>query len=245
MKLKTLAAGLAAVVLSTVLAPIAVSAPAQAQSQTDWYVNDDPTLWQPNSPWVRVNSNSGYDSDYAYTYAIGGADTAKNWAHWYMGNRVGRQELRVYVPSQNATATVNYNIYLDGREYKREVAQRDVSGWHSLGTWNVNGANVVIGVFDNDATQHYQRDGTAASSIGVDAVAMRCVSDCSTTSAAPQAVTITTASTAGTYTVSWQTQGRCDPGGGTSGASGSTSRRVRDDDTPPDGRGGSGRVHGP
>ena len=53
----------------------------------------------------------------------------------------------------------------------------------------------------------------------------------------PQAVTITTASTAGTYTVSWQTQGRCDPGGGTSGASGSTSRRVRDDDTPPDGEG--------
>ena len=244
MTLKTLAAGLAAVVLSTVLAPTAVSAPAQAQSQTDWYVNDDPTLWEPISPWVRVNSRSGYDSDYAYTYAIGGADTAENWAHWYMGNRVGRQELRVYVPSQNATATVNYNIYLDGREYKREVAQRDVSGWHSLGTWNVNGADVVIGVFDNDATQHYQRDGTAASSIGVDAVAMRCVSDCSstppttTTTAAPQAVTITTASTAGTYTVSWQTQGRCDPGGGTSGASGSVGLTVVDDGTNTnDGRG--------
>ena len=244
MKLKTLAAGLAAVVLSTVLVPIAVSSPAQAQSQTDWYVNDDPTLWEPNSPWVRVNSSSGYGSDYAYTYAIGGADTAKNWAHWYMGNRVGRQEIRVYVPSQNATATVNYNIYLDGREYKREVAQRNISGWHSLGTWNVNGANVTIGVFDNDATQHYQRDGTAASSIGVDAVAMRCVSDCSstppttTTTAAPQAVTITTASTAGTYTVSWVTQGRCDPGGGTSGASGSVALTVVDDGTNTnDGRG--------
>ena len=32
---------LATVVLSTVLVPIAVSAPAQAQSQTDWYFNDE------------------------------------------------------------------------------------------------------------------------------------------------------------------------------------------------------------
>ena len=51
-------------------------------------------------------------------------------------------------------------------------------------------------------------------------------------SAAKQVVTITTAATpqAGTYTATWETNGGCDPGAGTSGASGSITLEVADAD---------------
>ncbi len=52
-------------------------------------------------------------------------------------------------------------------------------------------------------------------------------------SAAKEVVTIQTGGTpsqAGTYTVSWETQGGCDPGSGTSGASGSVTLTVADAD---------------
>ena len=45
-------------------------------------------------------------------------------------------------------------------------------------------------------------------------------------SAAKDVVTITSADQAGTYTVSWETQGGCEPGSGTSGASGSVTLTV-------------------
>ena len=52
-------------------------------------------------------------------------------------------------------------------------------------------------------------------------------------SAAKQVVTIASpggnASPAGTYTVSWETQGGCEPGAGTSGATGSVTITVADD----------------
>ncbi|MYJ13562.1 MAG: hypothetical protein F4078_04510 [Acidimicrobiia bacterium] len=41
----------------------------------------------------------------------------------------------------------------------------------------------------------------------------------------------------GAYTISWETQGGCDPGAGTSGASGSVTITVADDGTPNDGQG--------
>ena len=182
MRFKTLATALATVVLATVLAPIAVSAPVQAQTQTDWHVNDSPTLFGPNQYWYWGDPGHGYGSNYyRYTYAIGGESTADNWARWNMGSRVGRQEIQVYVPSNHATATVNYNITIGGSTYKRAVAQRNISGWHSLGNWNTNGSEVVIAVYDNDASQHHERDGLAASRIGVDAIRMRCVSNCGST----------------------------------------------------------------
>ena len=171
MRFRTIAATLIAVVLSTVVVPIAVSTPAVAQSQTDWYVNDDPTLFGPSNAWYSGAPGHGYGSNnYRYTYAIGGESTADNWVHWYMGNRVGRQEIQVYIPSNHATATVNYNITIGGNTYKRAVAQRHISGWHSLGNWTVNGADVVLAVYDNDAEQHLSRNGYVWSSIGIDAV---------------------------------------------------------------------------
>jgi len=45
-------------------------------------------------------------------------------------------------------------------------------------------------------------------------------------SAARQVVTINSATAAGAYTISWETNGGCDPGAGTSGASGSVTIRV-------------------
>ena len=179
MRFKTLATGLAAVVLTTVLVPIAVTTPAVAQSQTSWYVNDDPSLFGPSQYWYRCDPGHGYGSNNCrFTYAIGGESTAGNWARWNMGSRDGRQEIQVYVPSNHATATVNYNITIGRSTSKVRVAQNGTRGWHSLGNWNTNGANVVIAVYDNDASHHWDRDGYASSSIGVDAIRMRCVSNC-------------------------------------------------------------------
>ena len=58
-------------------------------------------------------------------------------------------------------------------------------------------------------------------------------------SAAKQVVTIQSPDTdnVGTYTISWETQGGCDPGSGTSGASGSVTITVADDGTADDGNG--------
>ena len=54
-------------------------------------------------------------------------------------------------------------------------------------------------------------------------------------SAAKQVVTIETpaddtAGNAGTYTISWKTKGGCDPGSGTSGASGSVTMTIAEGD---------------
>ena len=170
--------------------------PAVAQSQTSWYVNDDPSQLGPADTWYRGDPGHGYGANnYRYTYGIGGASSAENWARWNMGSRVGRQEIQVYVPSNHATATVNYNIDIGGRTSKDVVAQRDTSGWYSLGNWNANGADVVISVYDNDVVQHWERDGLVWSSIGVDAIRMRCVSDCSSTPSTTTPTTTTTTST--------------------------------------------------
>ena len=179
MRFKTVTTGLAVAVLSTVLAPIAVSTPAVAQLQTSWYVNDNPRLFGPEDYWFWGDAGHGYGSNnYRYTYAIGGESSADNWARWEMGERVGRQEIQVYVPSNHATATVNYNIRIGSHTSKKAVAQGNVSGWYSLGDWTTDGSEVAVSVYDNDAQQHWERDGARSSWIGVDAIRMRCVSDC-------------------------------------------------------------------
>ena len=179
MKIRAMSISLSAMLLATLLVPVAVSSPVQAQSQTSWYVNDNPTLFGPQQFWFQGASGHGYGTNnYRYTYAIGGDPSANNWARWNMVSRVGRQEIQVYVPSNHATATVNYNVTIGGSTSKVRVAQRQARGWHSLGSWNTNGANVVVAVYDNDAEHHHERNGLASSSIGVDAIRMRCVSNC-------------------------------------------------------------------
>ena len=102
-----------------------------------------------------------------------------------MGRRVGRQEIQVYVPNTRATATVLYRIDIGGSRYSKRVAQRNAYGWTALGIYDMDGASVTITLRDNDASQHWNRDGYGSSSIGVDAMAMRCVARCSTTQPTP------------------------------------------------------------
>ena len=157
-----------------------------AQDQTSWYVNDKPSLFGPSQYWWAGDAGKGYGSNnYVYTYGIAGESSADNWARWSMGRRVGRQEIQVYVPNTRATATVLYRIDIGGSRYSKRVAQRNAYGWTALGTYNVDGASVTITLSDNDASQHWNRDGYGSSSIGVDAMAMRCVSRCSTTQPTP------------------------------------------------------------
>ena len=154
---------------------------ASSQDQTSWYVNDSPSLFGPSEFWWAGDAGKGYGSNnYVYTYGIAGASSADNWARWSMGSRVGRQEVEVYVPNTRATATVLYRIDIGGVEHTKRVAQRNAYGWTSLGRYDVDGASVSITLSDNDASQHWNRHGYGSSSIGVDAVRMRCVSRCST-----------------------------------------------------------------
>ena len=154
--------------------PAAASQPVTVQAQqTDWYVNDDPVLFGPSEYWYNGQADQGYESNnFKFTYAFAG-DTADNWAHWYMGRRIGRQEVSVFVPHADATATVVYEVTSDNGLYTlARLSQANASGWTTLGTWNFNGGDVVIVVADNEASP-------PGSKIGVDAIAMRCVSNCS------------------------------------------------------------------
>ena len=144
-----------------------------------WFVNDEPYTFGGQRHWSSGTVGHGFGSNnYEYTFGIGGASSAANWAHWDMGNRVGRQEIQVYVPANHAVATVTYTIHVADRQFKVKVVQSNISGWHSLGTRNTNGANVTVSVFDNEVEQHMNTDGFARSSFGVDAVRMRCVANC-------------------------------------------------------------------
>ena len=176
-------AGLTVEVLATILPPIVVSAPALAQSQTGWHVEDDPTLFGPEQWWFSGEPGKGFGpNNYRYTLAIGGESEADNWAHWYMGNREGTQEIQAYIPQNHATATVNYHIYKDNSLFREvQIDQSASSGWTSLGRFVFNGADVVLAVFDNDAVENYKRNGRSQSQIAVDAIRMRCEPDCGST----------------------------------------------------------------
>ena len=169
--------------------PVAGTAPAQAQAvqhQTVWFVNDQPGLYVNDQPsdqnWFRGEGEGWNRSDYVYTFAIGGARSHENTARWSMGQRIGNQYVFVYIPTRNSTATVTYSIETDGTIYDTySINQNLYSGkWVQLGTGAhpFDNSEVSILVRDNDAEQHYSRDGFPGSSIAVDAVAMRCASNC-------------------------------------------------------------------
>ena len=100
-----------------------------------------------------------------------------------MGSRWGRQAVAVYIPEAPADvrATVRYRIYANGEQLGNGVVidQSQNKRWWRLGYYNFNGAHVEIRVYDNDtATEHFRVVGLDSSRIGVDAVAMRCISRC-------------------------------------------------------------------
>ena len=155
-------------------------APPPVTDESPWLVNDDPELSGPQEFWYPGTVGHGYGAnDYLFTYGIGGETRSENSARWYMGNATGRQEIQVYVPTDHATATVNYTICIGNSHFTVLVPQRSISGWHSLGEWDTNGTNVVISISDIDAIQNWKTDGAALSRIGVDAIRTRCVANCS------------------------------------------------------------------
>ncbi len=162
--------------LASVLAPAA-----SGQSQTVWHVNDNPSLNGPSRYWWAGDAGKGYGSNnYVYTYGTAGESSTGNWARWSMGKRVGRQEIQAYVPNTRATATVLYRIDIGGAQHTKRIAQNNAYGWTSLGAYNADSDTVTITLRDNEASQHWNRHGYNKSSIGVDAIRMRCISSCST-----------------------------------------------------------------
>ena len=154
-------------------------------AQTEWYVNDAPTLGGTERYWRPGQPGRGYgDNNYVYMYADSDASDPDNTALWEMGNRIGHQVVQVYIPSNNATATVDYKIRIHRadntviRSFTRSVRQVESIGWVSLMTIEPDGSEVSILVEDNGARQDWETDGRIWSSIGIDAIRMRCVSNC-------------------------------------------------------------------
>lgn len=153
-------------------------------AQSGWYVNDAPTLGGTESYWRSGQPGRGYgDNNYVYMLADSDASDPDNTALWEMGNRIGRQVVQVYIPSDNATATVDYKIRIHRadntvRSFTRSVRQVGFIGWVPLITIEPDGSEVSILVEDNGARQDWETDGEIWSSIGIDAIRMRCVSNC-------------------------------------------------------------------
>ena len=174
------------------------SAAAQSQVQTDWDVNDDPA-WGPDASqpgyakrgWRGGTANRahGYgisryyaNSNYIYASATNGWNPSGSWAQWSMGERVGTQEIRVYIPSNHSTARVKYRLFLNNTllRYSDWVHQANEEGWYSLGNMDSNGGDVIVELHYDDSATASGRTGAAYRSVGVDALAMICVSNCST-----------------------------------------------------------------
>ena len=197
----------AAALATAVAAPAAASAnlavaqPNEWQiNESEWFINDAPTLhgrswWGGNlaEDMNRYGQPYGYGparhngSSYAYVSEDTG-DPADHWARWDMGTREGTQELAVFVPRANASARVRYRITIGSRStYTDRITQSEIYGWHSLGTVTANGDRLRIEVHYNDSQTPPGRSGPAARTVGVDAMAMRCVSNCSTRQDVPDA----------------------------------------------------------
>ena len=174
--------------LSASVSPTAptISQAFTSQQQTSWTVNDSPSLYGPSQSWWKITNYSvsaeGYGSHYHYTYSIGGDSSRDNWAQWDMGSRVGRQQINVYVPKRNATATVKYRIYKSGSLIAQPTLnQQQAYGWYNLGTYNFDDGTVSIVVNDNEAFPHYDNcSNKSYCKIGIDALRMKCVSNCTT-----------------------------------------------------------------
>ena len=171
-----------------VRSPIPTDTSDEQEVQTEWHVNDYPIREGNEKYWWPGQPGRGYgDNNYVYTKAAREDLNPDNTALWEMGNRIGRQEIQVYIPGNNATATVDYQIRIhrtDGTiadSIKRTVEQVNEVGWTSLATINPNGREVSILVEDNGARQDWREDNTRNqiwSHIGIDAARMRCISNC-------------------------------------------------------------------
>ena len=151
-------------------------------------IDDDPSLhdevdtynwWEPPA---HING-LGYDGDFRFTLAIGNDDTVDSWARWdFDGVEVdGSYELQAWVPSDWATAHVQYRIWADengdGRFTSDEYVggpwmdQQAVSGWQSLGRYDLRG-RVRVEVHDSRARDDHRVDGPVNTRIAADALSL-------------------------------------------------------------------------
>ena len=179
------------VIIATVVALLATAlSPVQAQEQyalglQTTVVNDDPVLtdnigtynWY--EPPADVNSTGYGANGFRFTTAIGNSNAVDSWARWDFGAVDGPYEVQAWIPSQWATAHVQYQIWVDQNGDSRfsddeRVAgpwldQQAVSGWQSLGAHILRG-RVRIEVHDTLARDDYRDVGTENARIAADAI---------------------------------------------------------------------------
>ena len=155
---------------------------ASIQQQVSWHVNDDPTLhganWQAGDPASASNGYgpSKYFGGSNYAYLSRDIDPTSHWAQWDMGTRIGTQEIEVFIPHRLATAQTRYGITVGSSTTHTDlIAQREIYGWHSLGRVSTNGNRTRIEVRWEDSRQDQEANSWL---LGVDALRMRCVSNC-------------------------------------------------------------------
>ncbi len=175
---------LVVVALLATVAGVQVS-PQVAGAQTNssnWDIFDEPVLQGPAEYWYVGQAGRGYGANnYRYTYAIGGNANPENIAVWNLGNRIGTQELQVFVPCNHAAATMRYEVRGNGFTRSVAVNQANECGreaWTSLGQFDFNGGTASVVLRDNNSDQHHERDGLPRSSFGVDAIRAQCTSGC-------------------------------------------------------------------
>ena len=156
-------------------------------SANDIY-NDDPFLgdnidsdswWDPP---LHINTLGYGENGFRFTLATGNDDNVDNWARWDFDPLDGRYEVEAWIPSRWATAHVQYNIWVDKDgdskftvdEYVAGpwLDQQPVSGWASLGVYNLRG-RVRIEIHDSRTRDDHRVDGIEYARIAADAVRLR------------------------------------------------------------------------
>ena len=144
--------------------------------------NIDPYTWW--KPPADIDS-LGYGSDgFHFTLAIGNDDDGKldDWAIWEFNPLDGSYEVQAWIPTEWATAHVQYLIWadengdsrFDSDEYVAGpwLDQQTVSGWQSLGVYDLKGS-VRIEVRDVRTRDDYRDVGTVSARLAVDAIRLR------------------------------------------------------------------------
>ena len=149
--MRTRKAGIAALVIA--LLGTVLAAPSSAQQTSYNFTDDTPersgTPWYSGSQTTTRDGNSTNDgygtNNFRYTYVKGSSDsrgntvTSNTSAYWDFSNVPrGRCQIEAYIPSNRATARVDYHIFLNGNYTEsRRIDQEEENGWTTLRDYNL------------------------------------------------------------------------------------------------------------
>lgn len=109
-----------------------------------------------HDPWGYVSyrrDSHGHAGDRAFTFASTPGGRVWNTAEWSMSQAAGVHRVKVFVPTKDAHANVNYYVYDGSRHIATvRVNQNAIYGWTTLGTWNFTTTNPRVVLHDNQAT---------------------------------------------------------------------------------------------